>query len=704
MQQLYDKEREKDDKINDLLKRYHKAVEKCFVKKSVYRSLYCDSDDSEDFDTTTVNYEKIKELENNNVTEKFIKDELMSKCGLNINILNNIIFKLKALKNPKYFLSQIIVNPYNFINIGSYLLTFDRAEKIRKIYSLNISLKIRCKKWIYFHVLNSSMFNLTFQEKKLYSNINSLWIPEKLLNKKYKEYFKDSKNNELIEQVKTRLCIKKIFDGVSFVTTKYLYNIEKKMGDMLIDLYYDKKIELDSEHINNFIKKQEEKQKFKFSPEQIEAIKSCASNKFNIICGYPGTGKTTITNAVLHYLTTYEDPKICLTSHTGLATTKLKNAVDKELQEPNLIGTLTKLIYNTFPKIKNSKFTDISEHSDIKYADLKPDIIVVDEVSMVDMLMFYRLIKYCYEFNCDLILLGDNQQLRPIGPGNPLRSLIDANKKHDLFNVSYLTNIKRQNGGILRDIILNMNKKTIRERDFDNCSLIFKDKKEFIYKETTKINEHKFKDYLNSLELHNDDTHFITPQGNKLFGYQNMNKILQDYFNPIKDETNEGKPIKYPKKSKFMQEIRDGDKVMRTVNDYTDDIIRANGDTGIVELKEGKITKVIVKYHNKNPEEELTISELYDNFIPFYCNTVHKSQGSEYKNIVIFISDEFNFMLTRDGAWNLIYTAISRAKDKCIIIGDMSMFEKAQRYKEAKNITVFLEEFNENELSSDTEE
>ena len=695
--QRYKKEQEEIKKTNDLIDLYNHTISHLITSETLLQV----------------------EEETKQVTYNFVQNELLYRCGIKINNLKTIIFKLKALKNVKYFLSNIIENPYDFIQEDFHLITFDKAETIRDRYGLDIPLQERCEKWICYHVLNPSVFvkDLTFKEKEKYTNTNHLWIYEELLNKKYKEYFIDARNNELIQEVKRRLCIKKNFYGVSFVTTNYLYNIEKNMGDTMIELYHDKEVEIDSKDFNNFIKEQNNsKENFEFTNEQIEAIKSCATNHFNIICGYPGTGKTTITNAALHYLSRYNDIKICLTSHTGLATSKLKKSVDERLQKEKLIGTLTKLIYDVFPKITSryeQKIYEGKKHiSTIYYSKLRPHVIIVDEFSMVDMLMFNRLLKYCQAFNCRLILLGDNQQLPPIGPGNPLRSLIDANKKHDLFNVSYLTNIKRQDGGILRDIILKMNKQIIKKNDFDNCSFIFKDQKEFIHRKDNenKINEEKFKSYLDTLQLNINETHFITPQGSKLFGHENMNKILQNYFNPINYLKDGTKEIKYSKKPYYIQTIHDGDKVMRTENNYTGDTIRANGDTGNVCLLGDD--KVEINYHNDKKiihrkdesSEILSIAELYDSIIPFYCNTVHKSQGSEYKTVVIFINKQFNFMLTRDGAWNLIYTAISRAKDKCIVIGDVSMFEKAQQYKEGKNITVFLEEFNENELSSDTEE
>ena len=145
----------------------------------------------------------------------------------------------------------------------------------------------------------------------------------------------------------------------------------------------------------------------------MKAVKGCITNKLNIICGYPGTGKTTITNAACSYIKYVKSYyKICLTSHTGLATTKLKDSIDDNLYNTKLVGTITKLIYDVFPKIMY-RYKD--------YAELAPDLIIVDEFSMVDMLLFNKLLNYCNYFSCDLIILGDNNQLPPIGSGNPLR-------------------------------------------------------------------------------------------------------------------------------------------------------------------------------------------------------------------------------------------------------------------------------------------
>jgi exodeoxyribonuclease V alpha subunit len=156
-----------------------------------------------------------------------------------------------------------------------------------------------------------------------------------------------------------------------------------------------------------------------------------------------------------------------------------------------------------------------------------------------------------------------------------------------------------------------------------------------------------------------------------------MNLILRDIFNPKNKEI--------PRTTRYDDFLfRIGDRVYRTVNKYEEDILHANGEVGIikeliVKREFNKVTKefedrptnVIISHGLEGLADELvTIQELYQDFALDYCKTIHKCQGSQYDNIVLFMSGQHNYMWSNDESRNLLYTAISRAKQKCYIIGN----------------------------------
>ena len=431
------------------------------------------------------------------------------------------------------------------------------------------------------------------------------------------------------------------------------------MGDIMLELYGDDIVgeeehfdDFDDETYNKIIASYQKRRGLSLTNRQKQAVRKCLVHRFHTVCGYPGTGKTTITEAACTYLKQQNpDMNICLTSHTGLATKNLKKAIDKQLYKEKLVATITKLIYSTFPRIIQDQKTKEYGDEDAEYADCAPDLIIVDEISMVDMQLFYELLQWCKKFNCRLILLGDEKQLPPIGPGNTLQTFVDAFNDVDdelfkaSFPISYLKDIKRQSVGVLKDNIMAMNTKTVRLSNFDNESMIFLPETDFIDTRTKKMNRQKLIKFLEKYDLTSENTHFLSPQKSKETGYLTINNMLQKHFNPTRNTNPEDSvaEIVNNKKSKFSPDyvFHERDKVMRLKNDYNSEqkTFFANGDIGTVYLvnDDHGNEKVCIQYDDKQ-KQILNIFELYEDFIPFYCNTIHKSQGSQYDNIVCFVS------------------------------------------------------------------
>ena len=284
--------------------------------------------------------------------------------------------------------------------------------------------------------------------------------------------------------------------------------------------------------------------------------------------------------------------KIALTAPTGLAT---KNLVDRcEISINNFICCNSfKLIKYTFPKIiesinytleksqeeieieleeiineralvsdesKNQKL--LSKENLLRFYEYKPKIIILDEASMITIIDFYELLKFCKKFRCRLILLGDPNQLPPIGKGQPLSDIIDS----QLFDIRELTNIMRNSGSLKRaveDLCLGnkisiSNDNTLLFNDIDNIS-----------------DDDSLKLFIENNKLDKEDTKFITPCNNGTFGRIELNKKLQEIYNYDGTFID----LNY---SKFDTQYRIFDKIIRTKNSYDESAIYANGDMAVI--------------------------------------------------------------------------------------------------------------------------
>jgi hypothetical protein len=612
----------------------------------------------------------------------------------------NIIDTLSFEKQSRYLLKNIIDNPLELIQIQHSPIKFNQAYRIVKELDIPFTDELLVQKWSIFAVQDN---NGSFYKIKSHPDSKN----------KYKEYsdrpFKQGwywllrkfceENNMLSTKYATYLDI---LNGllVQHKTIKYLYGIkefveiETVIGDDTLDLYYDNNETIDDiEKFERFIHEFEEKKStnekpFKFNDEQVSAIKHTITDKLCIITGPPGTGKSTITEATIEWFNqesarTGFQYNISLMAPTGKA---LKGLTDKckNIKNNDICGTLHKCLLNTFPKIvKEIDDSDNDNDNDKKYPQYINKIIV-DETSMVDIFMFKKLLKECKYFDCSLVLCGDIKQLPPVGKGRPFECIIHS----ELFNTVYLTEIKRQDTGKLKDCIIKINKKELSMDDFDNESTIFTEHDFINNKKTVRI----CKDIVH--KYGKEHVAFITPEHNKTPGVFEMNKLLQN------DVYNHDNPYEHGY-------FKEGDYVMRTENKYDDDVIRVNGDTGKMYFKEVvKMNPKTNKSYKENvawifyddeqtPMEEVAVCDIKDKFTLNYCNTVHKYQGSQ-KDVVVFIASSLHSSLSwGTNRLKLAYTAISRAAKTLIVLGDKKTFFDIQTCKDEPFVTSFMKEFNE---------
>ena len=387
---------------------------------------------------------------------------------------------------------------------------------------------------------------------------------------------------------------------------------------------------------------------------QKEAVIASATNGVLIITGGPGTGKTTTINTIIRYYER-EGLDFCLAAPTGRAAKRMTEATGYEAKT---IHRLLELNGGMGEESGNSAtFFERNEDN-----PLEVDLIIIDEMSMVDIYLFMALLK-AISVGTRLILVGDMNQLPSVGPGKVLKDLIES----QCFRVVKLEKIFRQ--AMESHIVTNAHK--IHQGQplvLDNKSKDFfflkRNDVNVIYKHTIQLILEKMPKYVSAGPL---DIQVLTPMRKGALGVETLNRILQQYLNPAdtsKKEYQSGETL-----------FREGDKVMQIKNNYKLEweilskyhipIDRGlgvfNGDMGLIKEIDKNTETVVVEY-----DECKTVNysfSMLDELELAYAITIHKSQGSEYPAVILPIMTGPRMLMNR----NLLYTAITRAK-KCVTI------------------------------------
>jgi ATP-dependent exoDNAse (exonuclease V) alpha subunit len=557
---------------------------------------------------------------------------------------------------------------------------------------------------------------------------NTFYIPAFDFYNYFEEFCKSNSYNkkEYLDEI-NKFVINKTINKRNYKTTQFLLDVEKKMSDLMMDLFYNKKFRINESELLEIITEFEQSKSppLLLSELQKNAVINSILNKFYIINGLPGTGKSTIVECILFVFETlnkkasdstyddeedYEDdneddttissdsdedpivfikkckypqPKnIGLLAPTGLAYIGLKNKCMKTNPPFNMdiSGTCHRVMYVQFPQIMNLKkgYGDYKGKKSKNMDSLEgvtPELLIIDEFSMIDSFMFKEILEWCRRFDCRLLILGDENQLPSIGPGCNLKNILECL----LFSQTKLTDIKRQTG-VLMNNIKKMTTEEITRDDFIDKTMCLVDIDHFIESDendSNQINYDNLKTLIRKEGLTKDNTKFISyfKDEKYLFNVINLNNKLQNIFNPS------GELIVSKSKFKDKFKFKVGDIVIRTDNDYTGDDIKANGEQSIVKSYDYHADLVILeKIGEKGVEEKIDIQTLYSDFNLAYALTVHKSQGSQYDNVVVIIEKN-------NKTWDkcALYTAVSRARDRCFVVSKEKDFMTAQR--SMKNLT-----------------
>ena len=394
------------------------------------------------------------------------------------------------------------------------------------------------------------------------------------------------------------------------------------------------------------------------SEKQKEAIEEINNNNVLIITGGPGTGKTTIIKTIIEL---YENrgKKVILAAPTGRAAKKMTEATGKEASTLHRLLCIGKLddegIYQS--------------HDEFQGEPIDADVVVIDELSMVDMFVMNYLLKCVYQ-GTKLVLVGDIDQLPSVGPGSVLKDLIES----ETIKTVHLDKIFRQ--AAKSKIILNahrvnkgetfLGKEDIETETNQDFFYIKHNTQEEILKEvislcTGRLEKFGNYDFFQNIQI-------LTPTKKGLLGTKELNKELQMYLNPNLDGR--------PEKSNSGAIYRTGDRIMQIKNNYDMTWDRENDDgkmeygEGVFNGEFGTITgiserdKVVEVKFDDNKVAWYEFSEL-EQIEHSYAITIHKSQGSEFDVVIMVAPTAAPMLLTR----NLLYTGITRAKKLLIIIG-----------------------------------
>ena len=438
-----------------------------------------------------------------------------------------------------------------------------------------------------------------------------------------------------IEKLKNENKIVILDDNVAltnFVNTeKYIINEINRISSTR-DVVKDEKIDI-------LISEYEKRCNIVFNPDQKEAIKGSIKNNFFIISGGPGTGKTTIIKAIVEILKDlydYTSENIALLAPTGRASKRLAESVH----------TPAYTIHKFLKWNKETGAFTIDE-----FNKTYEDIIIVDEASMIDIFLFSSLLKGLKD-TVKLILVGDANQLPSIGPGDVLNDLLNKSR-----NSKYLNTIYRVKDGSYITYLANDIK---NKKHFDEFKNEYSDFK-FIESNDEDIQTYLLKicDSIIKKNISLNDFQVLAPMYKGLNGIDNLNNMMANIFNKNDEVFNIGD--KY---------YRVNDKVIQLVNDVDNNVY--NGDIGYIKSIEYVDKKLVVEIDYNGNIVEYKSGE-FDKFNLAYAVSIHKSQGSEYDNVVIILAKSFNRMFYN----KLIYTAVTRAKSSLIILGSLDSFNKS---------------------------
>ena len=534
------------------------------------------------------------------------------------NLSNNLILKIYNFYKHNT-LRTITESPYSLIK-DIKGINFKTVDKIAETNEIAANDRERIL-YGFIYTINSFCFSTgnTYISKNtlLYNTFNILYSSRNIAVAKediLSSYDYAIDTGKLIE-IEDRVFLPEIY-----------YSEYSIYSDISKRLELEDDFDISDSLLDKYIEEVEDELEISYDIVQIAAIKNCIKNNFAILTGGPGTGKTTIILAVIkifqkiknysiHDLLDESRSILTLCAPTGKAAKRMSES--------------TGFYASTIHKAIGGSKEDENMEEFVSEKFIKSELVIIDESSMIDVFLMYNLLKIINK-DAKIILVGDNDQLPSIAPGNVLNDLINSKaistvKLNKIFRQSEhssIINISHSKKNEMINVISAIYDDLIKGSAKENIQILAP-----IYKGTSGINE--------------------------------INMAIQSRFNDNEEQIEYGELI-----------YKVNDRVMQLVNRPEDNIF--NGDIGYIEqiYKEGNKFKIVIDYDGNYVTYEKT--ELNQITLSYACS-IHKAQGSEFENVIIPFIDNYNFMLNK----NLTYTAITRAKKKLILCGDSKVFYKS---------------------------
>jgi exodeoxyribonuclease V alpha subunit len=570
---------------------------------------------------------------------------LLQPLGVSFNMIKKLI---SEEPNPALLKEKLLDNPYIMTKIKGF--GFKKVDALA--LKLNPEIRLSSKRVYAF---------INYYLKDMGDSIGHTWVYEDNLESAvrdnisecldiYYDVIKSEKNNNSL-----------LYFEDNKVGLKLYHTMEKNIFNILISLNnYNKSFEVD---IEDGIQEAEKEQGFQFSDEQNRIIEKAFENNVTVISGRAGTGKTSISRAIL---------KIYNNANYRIGACALSAKAAQRITEAT--GFPASTIHRLLGAQGITGFTYNHENP------LPYDVVFLDEASMVNLSIFHALVSAIRE-GSKLIICGDDKQLPPIGYGNVFSDLI---QKSDIFNTNQLMHVHRQaeKSGILSDA--NKIREGICPINRPELKIISGELKDMVYMfrdERNALQDIAIRTYLKSIEQDGlDDTVIITPRKQDCINSTlEINKIIQESLIP-----NDVESLKYGNKT-----FKLGAKVIQRENNYDKNVF--NGEIGYITKiwNEGKITKFRVDYkmNNETKTIDYTKNEL-DQIDLAYAMTVHLVQGSGFKTVIVIIDNTHYTLLDTC----LLYTAITRAKKRCLLAAEPSAFKKCINTNKSINRQTWLKD------------
>lgn len=582
-----------------------------------------------------IQFEEKKEMRNAMI--------FLQQYGISLN------FAVKIVETYGQSLYEVMkVNPYKLAEDISGI-GFRLADEIANKTGVMQDSDYRIKAGM-LYVLNQAGMN------------GHIYLPKEELIEKTKELLgieEEKILNQIMDMVlEKKIVIRKNEERECVYSSMYYY-MEMNSARMLLDLNISYTIK--REEIENRLIIFQKQQDIQLEEMQKQAVIEAARNGVLVITGGPGTGKTTTINALIKFFES-EGMEILLAAPTGRAAKRMSETTGYEAQ------TIHRLLEISGGMDKGESGTHFERNEG---NPLEADVIIIDEMSMVDISLMCSLLKAVL-VGTRLILVGDVNQLPSVGPGNVLRDIIASNA----FPVVELSKIFRQ--AAESDIIVNAHKINAGQPiSLDNKSrdffLLQRDNANVIINVMLQLITQKLPKYVDASPY---DIQVLTPMRKGELGVERLNQILQRFLNPSSEE----------KKEKVTNSgiLREGDKVMQIKNNYQIEweiknkrgfLLNSgtgvfNGDCGIIrEINQFAETLVVEFEEGKTVQYSF---QMLDELELAYAVTIHKSQGSEYPAVVMPLLTGPRMLFNR----NLLYTAVTRAKKCVTIVGKKDTVEQ----------------------------